>query len=111
VELFGHAKEVGFVDGGSRWTPVGSKVKRESVPARSRLVGVGAIYSITPCTEETAMRAIEEVIRRPLILLELPKDRKELLPGEVAAPPHDITFSCCSGNPEDGHEDGCDFVD
>ena len=118
VEMFGHAKEVGFVTtetygtavlfrvdtpslpereftlespgyvNGATWTPAGSKVKRPASPAKTRLIGPGAIYAITPCTEETALRAIEEFTRRPLILLELAKDAPQL-PGEIADPPED----------------------
>ena len=136
VELFGHAKEVGYVTteaygsavlfrcdtpelpereytlespeyasengAGTRWCPVGTKVRRPASPAKSRLIGPGAIYAITPCNEDTARRAIESVIRRPLILLELPKPEvKQLLPGESRV------FECCGGNPEVGHEDDC----
>lgn len=136
VEMFGHTKEVGFVTtevygsavlfrvdtpalserefitkrpdwSGPKMIPIGAKVKREAVPAKTRLVGPGAIYSITPCTQETAMFAIEELIRRPLILVEMPDGKaKELLPGETA-PPQDRTFSCCGGNPEEGHSADC----
>jgi hypothetical protein len=109
VEMFGHVKEVGYVTTqhfgvaclfqvdtpelperefvlespeyvGSAWTPAGSKVKREASPAKSRLVGPGAIYSMTPCTEATAMKAIESFSRRPLVLLELAKDAPKFLP-------------------------------
>ena len=138
VELFGHAKEVGFVttetygqavlfrvdtpelpereytltepeytsngDGTSRWTPIGAKVKRQASPAKSRLIGPGAVYSIIPCSEATARLAIESMIRRPLILLELPEKKLiPFLPGE----PEDRTFACCGANPEEGHEAGC----
>lgn len=106
VELFGHAKAVGFVttevfgsavlfrvdtpellereyvlqqpeytsngDGGQNWTRHGAKVKRMASPACSRLIGPGAVYSIIPCSERTAREMIETLIRRPLILLELP---------------------------------------
>jgi hypothetical protein len=135
VELFGHAKEVGYLTteaygsavlfrcdtpelpereyvlespeyasengAGTRWCPVGTKVKRSASPAKSRLIGPGAIYAITPCNEETARRAIESVIRRPLILLELP-DKDKLLEA-----PKPRVFECCGGNPEVGHEEDC----
>lgn len=116
VEMFGHAKEVGFVTTESygvavlfrvdtpslpereftlespeyianTWTPAGSKVKRPASPAKTRMIGPGAIYAITPCTEETAMKAIEEFTRRPLILLELAKDARPLLPDERVPEP------------------------
>jgi hypothetical protein len=55
------------------WATVGSKVKRASVPAKTKLVGPSAIYAMTPTTEETARMAIERLIVPPLILLELAK--------------------------------------
>jgi hypothetical protein len=123
VEMFGHTKEIGYVttqaygaavlfrvdtpelvereftletpeyvDG--KWTPAGAKVKRPPSPAKTRLIGPGAVYAITPCSEETALKAIENFSRRPLILLELPTTpAKELLPGEsiaVAVPEDDL---------------------
>jgi hypothetical protein len=110
IELFGHAREVGYVTTeayGSavlfrvdtpelperefvlehpeytlpdeKWTPAGAKVKRSAVPAKTRLIGPGAVYSIIPCTEQTARRAIENAVRRPLILLELPESKQSAL--------------------------------
>jgi hypothetical protein len=141
-ELFGHAKEVGFVtteaygaavlfrcdtpelpereyvlespeyasegDKGTRWAPAGAKVRRPASPAKSRLIGPGAIYSMTPCTEQTAMRAIESLLRRPLILLEMPDTAKLL---EVPKETH--TLECCGGNALEGHTEDCEegFVD
>jgi hypothetical protein len=135
VEMFGHAKEVGFVtteaygaavlfrcdtpelpereyvlespeyasegDKGTRWAPAGAKVKRPASPAKTRLIGPGAIYSITPCTEATARKAIESLLRRPLILLEMPDNTKLL------ETPAQRVFECCGGNPEVGHEEDC----
>lgn len=60
------------VDGGRSWTPAGAKVKRESSPARSRLVAPGSLYAINPCTEEAARAALEKISPRPLILIEMP---------------------------------------
>jgi hypothetical protein len=124
VELFGHAKAIGFVttecygqavlfrvdtpelperefildrpavtnswivsDGrvlNAGWTPAGSKVRRAAVPGASRLVGPAAIYSIVPCTEETAREAIDKLIERPLILLEPPKQNEAV--GKITWP-------------------------
>lgn len=72
-------------DGEQKYCPAGSKVRRQAVPAKSRLVGPPAIYAITPCTEESAMRAIEELIRRPVILLELPPQQPQLAAAPEAA--------------------------
>ena len=59
-------------DGSSFYAPTGTKVKRDGSPARSKLIGPGAIYALTPCTEAFALKAIEELARRPLMLLALP---------------------------------------
>jgi hypothetical protein len=129
VELFGHAKEIGFVttqyfgtaclfqidvpelfdreftlqapqwiehEGRTILAPEGTKVKRAGSSGRSRLVGPGAVYSMTPCSQEAAKIAIERMQPRPLMILELAKkpdaplvtwpddseDHEEKLPGE-----------------------------
>lgn len=65
------------------------------------LVGAGSIYRIVPCSEEAARIAIERSASRPLKIVELP-------PGKtLAAPVESRNCTCCGGNPEDGHEDGC----
>ena len=55
----------------AHWAPAGSKVKRASSPARSRLVAPGSLYAINPCTEEAARTALERMVQRPLILIEV----------------------------------------
>jgi len=69
-----------YVDG--RMVPAGSKVKRTAIPAKSCLVGPSSIYALNPCTEETARKAIEAGIHRPLILLSVP-ERAQLTEGEA----------------------------
>src|SRR6266850_556119 len=59
-------------DGSRAWTPAGAKVKRAASPARSRLVAPGSLYAINPCTEEAARAALEAMIHRPLIVIEVP---------------------------------------
>ena len=94
----------------TRWTPAGAKVKRTAQPAKTRLIGPGAVYSMTPCTEATAMQAIESFSRRPLILLELPKGTvKELLPGESEQ--DERCCEECGHTPKDGHREDCSFFD
>jgi len=96
----------------TKWCPAGSKVKRQAVPARTKLVGPSAIYAMTPCTEATAMMAIERSIEPPLILLELAAAPMltETLPGESAQ--RDESERCCSecgATPEEDHDIGCSF--
>ena len=87
----------------SKWYGKGSRVQRQAVQASSQLIGPGAIYRLVPCTESVARAAIEELIPRPLILLEEKKESSPMLPVEA----NDRTFECCGGNPEDGHADDC----
>lgn len=63
--------------------PKGTKVKRQAMPARSRLIGPSAIFAINPCSEELAKRTLERDEPRPLIAVEIPKDAIRRLPGET----------------------------
>ena len=56
------------------YLPAGSVVKRAAKEARTRLVGVGAIYSVNPCDEATAKAALERMMPRPLHLVRLPEN-------------------------------------
>jgi len=63
------------------WAPVGSKVTRPASPGHTSLIGPSAIYKLTPCTEETALAAIDNFSPRPLILLDLAKQPQLPLAG------------------------------
>jgi hypothetical protein len=67
-----------------KYLPIGTKVKREAVPARSRLLGPGSIFAINPTTQALAIAQLDIDEPRPLICLEIPEKyrQKELLPGE-----------------------------
>lgn len=135
VELFGHQREIGFVTTvhfgtacmfqvdvpelserdyvldepqyvNGTWTPAGSKVCKKAVPARSRLLGPGSIYALNPCSEKAAMLAIEILSGREIVVLEVPKPKKTLLPGESS----ERTCEDCGYTPEEGHEDGCIYA-
>lgn len=62
------------VNGQYRMVPVGSRVKRQGMPARTVLVGPSSVYALNPCTEEVAKRAIERTVARPLVLLSIPEN-------------------------------------
>lgn len=103
VGLFGHQREIGFaatqyfgtscllridvpeiperqytlerpewIDG--KLAPAGTVVLREAVPGRSRMVGIGAIYDLNPCTEEAARKAIERNQPSKLQIISLAKE-------------------------------------
>ena len=87
-----------------KYCPAGSKVRRQGVPARTKLVGPSAIYAMTPCTEATAMMAIERSIEAPVILLELAEQKA--LPSS-ADDPEDCPE--CGALKGEGHEEDCSF--
>ena len=89
--------------GRTQHVPAGSLVQREGMPARTKLVGPSAIYAITPCTEKAAMKAVEGLIRRELILLELP-DKTPLLAGETSEVQDDGDYPGCDDYEEDEEE-------
>lgn len=65
-----------WIDG--HYRPTGTKVKRGAVQAYTKLFGVGAIYSMTPCTEAAAVRAVESMQQRPLMVVEDPQTTKAI---------------------------------
>jgi hypothetical protein len=106
VELFGHQRECGFVTTqvfgqaclfridvpeipahehtlerpewiGGTFAAAGSKVKREGVQGRTRLIGPGAVYAMNPCTEEAARKMIERMFQPPLRLIEAAPGSRE----------------------------------
>jgi hypothetical protein len=62
------------------YVPAGSTVKEGAVPAYTKLVGSGSIYTMTPCTKEAAIAAVEEMQHRPLMQITLPEGRSILPP-------------------------------
>jgi hypothetical protein len=66
-------KRPGYIDG--KYLPAGTTVKEGAVAGYSKLVGSGSIYTITPCTKEAALVAVEEMQARPLMSVALPPER------------------------------------
>jgi hypothetical protein len=56
---------------GEFYAQAGSVVRRAKLEAASVLVGSGSIYRIIPCDEATAMAAIRQGERRPLMVVKL----------------------------------------
>jgi hypothetical protein len=82
VEIMGHTKLAGRA---SEQTIAGSTFLRVDVPgvdgqeSFTRFYGAGAIYSITPCTEEIARRAAEALRERPITVFGVVLPERELI--------------------------------
>lgn len=82
VELFGHAKIAGLC---SEQLIAGTNMLRVDVPEMdgrpgyTRMFGGGAIYSITPTDERTAMIAAAHIMARPV--------ERWVVPEQFALPP------------------------
>jgi hypothetical protein len=59
---------------GDRYCPAGTTVKEGAVAGYSKLIGSGSIYSISPCTKDAALAAVEELQARPLMSLSMPPE-------------------------------------
>ena len=77
-------------EAGRQWCPKGTVVKRKERPPVSVLVGAASIYRIVPCTEEVALRAIEQEQRSELMLVSLPA--KAELPAPATEVEDDSPF-------------------
>jgi hypothetical protein len=110
VEVFGHQRYAGFVQsislGGSAMIridvpeiPPCQRIRekydyeaRKTVneeyhdpgsPAFTKFMGVGSIFSITPCSKEVAMEAVRQFKSAPVTVLEMPQPRQLPSPTRV----------------------------
>lgn len=92
---------------GERYVEPGATVEEGPTEPYTKLFGIGAVYSMTPCDQQTAYKAVETLQPRPLTLVSLPPGK----PALAAPVPLSRDFTCCGGNPEDGHMLGCPWLD
>jgi len=82
VELFGHQQIAGLVTeqqvGGQSFVRV-DVPEVDGEPVFTKLYGSGAIYAITPCSEEVARLAVERLAVRP-IKIWMPEVHRKLPP-------------------------------
>lgn len=83
-----------YVNDGEAYAPAGSKVKAAATIGYSKLFGVGAIYAITPCDEAAALRAVEEIQPRSLMLVSLPAEKALGAAAEPESGPDDEVCVC-----------------
>ena len=97
-------KRPGYVEGA--YTPAGSLVKEGPVQGYTKLFGVAAIYAMTPCSKEAALKAIEEIQPRPLMEVQIPTEEAKAIAAAGSIPesaPHNL-----EPNPLDDDEEGED---
>lgn len=111
VELFGHGHEAGFITtkyfgdkcmfqidipeipereettDRPRWIdeklcPEGTVVKALAIPGRTSFINPGAIYRMTPATEDAVRIAIARGVQRDIKIVSVPVDANRQLPGE-----------------------------
>lgn len=90
----------------STYAPAGSTVKESATQPYSKLFGPKAVYSMTPCTQEACLKAVEELQPRALMLVSLPSE-KAIAAGTPGDVPPETGFDCCDGNVADGHAPDC----
>jgi hypothetical protein len=84
------------------WAPPGSTIKQPATIGYSKLYGIGAIFSMTPCDEKAALAAVEEIQPRSLMLVKVPEGAKAIAAAvDRAIDPDD----------EDERDDGDDDED
>lgn len=75
VEVMGHKRFAGHVTEQAFGSASMLRIdvpEIDDVPAFTKLIGVGSVYAITPCTEETARQAQKAFRVRPFSTYELP---------------------------------------
>lgn len=80
-------KRPGYING--QYIVAGTTVKEGAVAGYTKLIGAGSIYSITPCTKEAALKAVEDIQPRPLMSVTLPPERSLGEPQEADEPEPD----------------------
>lgn len=78
-----------WAEDGSRLLPAGTIIEREAVPGRTRLLGVGSIYSMNPATEEAVRLAVSRGGQRAMKVISVPDGAQLSLPPQDAEYPED----------------------
>jgi len=85
-----------------RYVPAGTTVIEGAVDGYTKLIGSGSIYTMTPCTKEAALAALESNQARPLMSVQLPADR-----ALSAATDDNEALNNAGPDDEDDEDDDC----
>jgi hypothetical protein len=72
-----------------RQLPPGATVKEAAVQGYTKYFGPGAIYAMTPCTEQVAVKAVESMQARRVTAVALPEDAGRLIAAPVTSDAED----------------------
>lgn len=75
-----------YVDG--KGVPPGSTVKEAAVQGYTKYFGPGAIYAMTPCSQEVAEKSVAQTVTRSVSIVQLALPAAQLA-GAVEADPYD----------------------
>ena len=67
------AEKSGYSMAAGRFLSEGDLVREEPAQGYTKLYGAGAIYALTPCTEEAAWLAIDRIQPRTFMVVEAPR--------------------------------------
>lgn len=89
VELFGHSKVIGHCQevsfGSNSMLQINIPAHGEN-PEQTRIVNFSAIYSINPCTEETAMLLLQQYKSVPIYYYDIANAVRKKLAATSAEP-------------------------
>jgi hypothetical protein len=94
----------GYHGPAGKYLPAGTTVTEGAVPGYTKLIGSGSIYTLTPCTKEAALEAVEQAQPRPLMHVTLPPERAIELAVDEAHRAEDA-------DPEEDGDDDPDYED
>lgn len=80
IELLGHVTVAGKLSEAAHFGTVLMRLdipEVDGVPAYTQYYGGGAIYRLTPCSEEAAMQALKRLRPKPPMILSLPSESQE----------------------------------
>ncbi len=95
---------------GDRYVPAGTTVIEGAVDGYTKLIGSGSIYTLTPCTKEAALVALEAMQARPLMSASLPPERT-IGAGEFQAALDSIEGDYEGDSDDDDDDDDDDGVE
>jgi len=88
------------------WSTRKEAIHEITTPAHTRFFGVGAIYSINPCSEETARAELDRIGNPPIVQMELERIKMLKSPPQAV----DATPAAAEEPEQDEYEEEADLL-